>query len=180
MPLFDSDAERQRKESLKNLEDRRLRFAKELDERGIRPERMFFCAREDGSFVALARHEGRFVLIESPKFGTDADFRIDIQDSVKHEREDVFVKGSGLNGAFGFGEKGAKGFNLYVLDSDAQRVCIPVVFGRTSWLEAPYRKNPLLKLKRRRGDANVMWDFVPIDFSHLTKIENLLNDYYLK
>ena len=180
MPLFDSDAERQRKENLKNLEDRRLRFAKELDERGIRPERMFFCAREDGSFVALARHEGRFVLIESPKLGTDEDFRIDIQDSVKYEHEDVFIKGSGLNGAFGFGEKGAKGFNLYVFDSDGQKVFIPVVFGRTSWLESVYRKNPLLKLKRRRGDANVMWDFAPIDSGHLPKIEKILTDYYLK
>ena len=180
MPLFDSGAERQRKENLKKLEDRRLRFAKELDDRGIRPERMFFCAREDGSFVALARHEGRFVLIESPKFGTDADFRIDIQDSPKYEREDVLIKGTGLNGALGFGEKSAKGFNLYVLDSDGQRVCIPVVFGRTSWLEVPYKKNPLLKLKRRRGDANVMWDLTPIDHGQLAKIEEMLNSYYLK
>ena len=180
MPLFNSDAEKQRKEGLKILEDRRLRFAGELDARGIRPERMFFCSREDGSFAALARHEGRFVLIESPKFGEDADFTIDIQDSPTWEYEDVFIKGSGLNGAFGFGEKGAKGFNLYITRSDGTRAEIPVVFGRTSWLEAEYRKNPLLRQKRRRGNANVMWDLAPIDNSHLPRIEAILKEYYLK
>lgn len=180
MPLFNSDAERQRKESLKSLEDRRVRFAEALDAQGFRPERMFFCSREDGSFVALARHEGRFAMIESPKFGEDAEFLLDIQDSPQYEYEEVSIKGSGLNGAFGFGEKGARGFNLYVTSSAGERVPIPVVFGRTSWLEAPYKKNPLLKTKRRRGDANVMWDFVPIDFGHLKKIEAMLNEYYLK
>lgn len=180
MPLFNSDAERQRKENLKTLEDRRLRFAEQLDKQGICPERMFFCSREDGSFAALARHEGRFVLIDSPKFGTDADFSIDIQDAPKYEYEEVFIQGSGLNGAFGFGEKGAKGFNLSVVNSDGLSVVVPVVSGRNSWLEAAYRKNPLLKLKRRRGDANVMWDFAPIEPGHVKKIKALLEEYYLK
>ena len=180
MSLFMSDAERQRRENLKSLEDRRLRFAQQLEAQGFRPERMFFCSREDGSFVALARHEGQLALIESPKFGTDAEFLIDFQTSPQFSFEEVFVKGSGLNGAFGFGEKGAKGFNLNVVTSEGQDVQIPVVFGRNSWLETPYKKNPLLKLKRRRGDANVMWDLIPIESSQLSKIEKMLNEYYLK
>ena len=180
MPLFNSDAERQRKENLKTLEDRRIRFAEQLDKQGFRPERMFFCSREDGSFAALARHEGRFALIDSPKFGSDAEFWIDIQDSPKFEYEEVFIQGSGLNGAFGFGEKGAKGFNLTVVTGDGENVLVPVVSGRNSWLEAPYRKNPLLKTKRRRGDANVMWDFVPIEYGQIDKIKKILDEYYLK
>ena len=180
MPLFNSDAERQRKENLKTLEDRRIRFAEQLEAQGFRPERMFFCSREDGSFAALARHEGRFALIDSPKFGSDAAFCIDIQDAPKYEYEEVFIQGSGLNGAFGFGEKGAKGFNLTVITSEGLNVIVPVISGRNSWLEAPYRKNPLLKTKRRRGDANVMWDFAPIEYGQIDKIRKILDEYYLK
>ena len=180
MPLFNSDAEKQRKENLKLLEDRRLRFAERLDGQGICPERMLFCSREDGSFAALARHEGKLVLIDSPKFGTDEEFSIDLRDAPKYEYEEVFIQGSGLNGAFGFGEKGAKGFNLTITNHDGLNVLVPVVSGRNSWLEAPGRKNPLLKRKRRRGDANVMWDFIPIEPGQVKKIKSLLDEYYLK
>ena len=180
MPLFNSDAERQRKENLKSLEDRRIRFAEKLDAQGFRPERMFFCSREDGSFAALARHEGRFALIDAPRFGEDEDFTIDIQDAPRFEREDVFEQGTGMNGIFGFGTKGAKGFNLFVIASDGTRVKIPVVSGRNSWLETSFKKNPLLKLRRRRSDANVAWDLAPINPGDLDKIEAILNKYYQK
>lgn len=180
MSFFNSDAEKERKANLKKLEDRRIRFAEMLDAQGIRPERMFFCSREDGSFAALARHEGKLVLIESPKFGTEDDFTMELLDSPQCEYEDVFIQGSGLNGAFGFGEKGAKGFNLYVTNSAGARVLIPVIFGRNSWLEAPLAKNPLLRRKRRRGNANVMWDFVPLEGKSLQTIQKILDEYYLK
>ena len=81
MALFNSDSERQRKENLKRMEDERLRFAQEMDARGFRPERMFFCSREDGSFVALALHEGKLALIDAPKFGTDGKFTLDLLDA---------------------------------------------------------------------------------------------------
>lgn len=179
MPLFDSDAERLRKQNLKLLEDERLRFARDLEARNFRPERMLFCSREDGSFVALARHEGRTALIESPKFGQEGKFSLALLDDVQYEREEVFEKGTGLNGAFGFGTKGARGFNLHIFLDGGLRAVIPVVFGRNSWLEANYKRNPLLKTKRRRGDANVVWDFTPIDSTSLTKIEEILDSYYL-
>ena len=181
MPLFDSGAERQRKENLKTLEDKRVRFAQRLEAEGFRPERMLFCSREDGSFVALARHEGKLAIIESPKFGQEGDFTLDFLDAPTWEREEVYEKGSGLNGAFGFGVKGARGFNLYLTNSDGMPVLMPVIFGRNSWLEATScKRNPLLKAKRRRGDANVVWDFAPIDNVTLTKIEAMLREYYLQ
>lgn len=179
MPLFDRDAEKLRKDNLKNLEDRRVRFAEMLEEKGFRPERMFFCSSEEGRFVALARHNQQYAVIISPKFGEDGDFIFDLQDSLNYSREEVYEKGSGLNGAFGFGKKGAKGFTLRFSLSDGSEAVLPVVAGRTSWLEAPLKKNPLLKTKRRRGDANIIWDLMPIDPNQLSKIEALLQDHYL-
>lgn len=180
MPLFDRDAENLRKQNLKNLEDRRVRFAEELEKKGFRPERMFFCSSENGSFVALARHNDQCAVIVGPVFGTDEDFIFDLQESLEYSREDIFEKGTGLNGAFGFGKKGAKGFRLLIRLSDGRQVPMDVVAGRTSWIEVPYKKNPLIKTRRRRGDANVLWDLMPIDPGHLDKIEAALKNYYLR
>lgn len=179
MPLFDNNAEKQRKENLKLLEDRRVLFAAKLEKMNFKPERMLFCSCEDGSFTALARHNGKYAIVVGPAFGSDNDFIIEVQDALQVEREDVFEKGTGLNGAFGFGTKGAKGFNLFFTLSDGSVAKMPVVAGRTSWLECPLKKNPLLKTKRRRGNANVMWDLFPIDGNRMSKIDEALEGYYL-
>ena len=179
MPLFDSSAEKLRKENLKSLEDRRLRFAEDLQQKGFKPEKMLFCSTEGGQFVALARHNGKAAVVVSPVFGEEGEFVLECHDNLKCEKEDVFEKGSGLNGAFGFGKKGAKGFVLHIELSDGSVAHLHVVAGRTSFLETDYKHNPLLKTKRRRGDANIIWDLAPIDAGHLDKIENSLMNYYL-
>ena len=179
MPLFDQNAEKQRKENLKKLEDQRVRFAEKLEKMNFAPERMLFCSSEKGSFVALSRVNGKYAVIVAPAFGADDDFILDIQDSLQIEREDVYEKGTGLNGAFGFGTKGAKGFNLHITLTSGEVAKMEIVAGRTSWLEVPLKKNPLLKTKRRRGDANVIWDLMPIEPGSLVKIENALATYYL-
>ena len=179
MPLFDSNAEKLRKENLKSLEDRRLRFAEELQQKGFKPEKMLFCSTEGGQFVALARHSGKTAVVVSPVFGQEGDFVIEFHDALQWEKEEVFEKGSGLNGAFGFGKKGAKGFILHITLSDGSVAHLHVVAGRTSYLETDYKHNPLLKTKRRRGDANIIWDLAPIEAGHLDKIENSLLNYYL-
>ena len=181
MPLFNSDAEKQRKENLKSLEDRRLRLAEKLDQQGFRPEHMLLCSREDGSFAAMARHEGRFILIDSPRFGEDGEFTVITLDAPPaYERQDIFEKGTGLNGAFGFGTKGASGFILHLDIGEGLPVLIPVISGRNSWMEVSYKRNPLLSKKRRRGNANVMWDLTPIYLKDIEKIERMLLEYYLK
>lgn len=179
MPLFDQSAEKQRKENLKKLEDRRVCFAEKLDKMNFKPEQMIFFSTEEGGFTALSRFEGKYAVIVGPAFNSENDFVLDIQDKLQMEREDIFEKGTGLNGAFGFGTKGAKGFTLHITLNDGSIAKMPVVAGRTSWLEVPFKKNPLLKTKRRRGDANVIWDMMPIDPGVLSKIEDKLAKHYL-
>jgi hypothetical protein len=179
MSLFDTAAEKQRKENLRLLEDRRVLFAAKLEKMNFKPERMLFCSCEDGSFTALARVDGKFAVILGPVFGDDRGFELEIHDTLQAEREDIFEKGTGLNGAFGFGTKGANGYVLHITRYDGSTVPLCVVAGRTSWLETNYRKNPLLKTKRRRGNANVMWDLFPIDGNRMAKINEALDCYYL-
>ena len=69
--------------------------------------------------------------------------------------------------------------HLHITLSDGSVADMPVVAGRTSWMEASLRKNPLLKTKRRRGDANIVWDMMPIDPGHLSRIETLLAKHYI-
>lgn len=52
MPLFDNNAEKQRKDNLKKLEDRRILFAEKLEKMNFKPERMLFCSCDNGSFTA--------------------------------------------------------------------------------------------------------------------------------
>ena len=179
MPLFDTEGEKLRKLNLKNLEDQRVRFAEKLNNEGFKPERMLFCANEKGSFVALARVEGKYAVIVSPVFGQEGDFSLTIMDKLECRKEEVWQKGTGLNGMFGFGRKGARGFNVVITMPDGSEVELCAVAGRTSWLETDLRKNPLLKTKRRRGDANIIWDFAPFESSGVEKVTKVLDNYYL-
>ena len=179
MPMFDSDAEKLRKENLKSMEDRRLRFAEMLQQKGFKPERMLFCSTEGGQFVALARYNGKPAVIVSPIFGQEGDFLLDCHDPLQWEKEDVYEKGTGMNGIFGIGTKGARGFIVHLQLSNGEVAKLHVVAGRTSFLETDLKHNPLLKTKRRRGDANIIWDLSPIDVKHLDKIEDAVLNYYL-
>ena len=53
-----------------------------------------------------------------------------------------------------------------------------VLVNCTSAMEIEYKKNPLLMTKRRRGDANVMWDLKPIHMDHVMELKfNILTNY---
>ena len=179
MPLFDAEAEKLRKLNLKILEDKRVAFAEELAKKGFRPERMLFCANEIGSFVALARVDGKYAVITSPAFGQEGDFKLVIMDQLNIRQDDVFEKGTFLNGMFGFGKKGAKGVNVVIEMPDGSEEVLCCVAGRTSYLETNLKKNPLLQTKRRRGDANIIWDFAPFEVNAVDKVIKALQSYYL-
>lgn len=180
MSLFDNPTEAERKANLKALEDKRLRFAERLDKEGFAPERMLFCSDEVGSFTALAKHDGKLVVIAGATFGKDDDFRIYYLTEPNYTREDIAIKGTGLNGMFGFGTKAAKGFKLHFVFEDDSCADFDFVAGRTSCLDCRKgAKNPLLSLKRRRGDANVVWEFRPVESKDVDRAEHDLDTYYL-
>jgi len=180
MAFLYNDNEKIRKERLKSLEDRRLAFAEKLDQQGFKPEKMLFCSAENGSFAALARAGRKYAVVTSPVFNEDGgDFALYLMDEINYRREDLFIKAEGMGGIFGFGKKGAVGFGIVVTLPDESEVTLEFMAGRNSYLETNLKKNPLLSLKRRRGDANIMWDMTPIERSHLSKIETSLAEHYL-
>ena len=72
----------------------------------------------------------------------------------------------GLGGILGSGKKGGYGFRLIVTPEEGEPMEIELVSGLGTYLEIrPDKrvKNALLNPKRRRGNANGVWDFQPVE-----------------
>ena len=155
MGLFNSQEDIERKEKLKKLEDKRVAMAQRMAREGFAPEKMLFAQMENGGFTAICRFDSRFWLVVSPGFGTDDEYVFESCDAPDYTVQQVNVKPEGMGGMFGFGKKGETG-------ADAR---LPLIAGRNNWLECQLSKNPLLKTQCRRGNANLVWDFKPLDLS---------------
>ena len=66
MGLFSDPGDAERRENLKQLEDKRVAFAQALSNKGFKPERMLFAQTENGGFTAIARFGGKQWLVASP------------------------------------------------------------------------------------------------------------------
>ena len=166
MGLFSNKEEEvRRKRNLKELEDKRVRFAERLAAEGFRPEHCLFVQR-DGGFVAVARHGGALYFLTGPAPGAEEDFTLRRVGRARAYAEDVLIKSEGLGGILGFGKKGGYGFRLIVTPEEGEPMEIEMVSGLGTYLEIrPDKrvKNALLNPKRRRGNANVVWDFQPVE-----------------
>ncbi|MBR0367812.1 MAG: hypothetical protein IJH86_05395 [Clostridia bacterium] len=177
MGLFSDPGDAERREKLKQLEDKRLAFAQMLANRGFKPETMLFAQTENGGFTALAKFGGKQWLVISPGLGTDEDFRLETQARFDVRKEEILVKSEGMGGMLGFGKKGERGVDYVFALPDGGEAHLPFVFGRSCWAEYAFKKNPLLGLKRRRGNANVVWDLKPVDNTELDRIVALADSY---
>lgn len=178
MGFFSGPEEQARRANLKKMEDERLAFAQELNAKGFKPEMMLCAQAANGGLIAVCRFEGRQWLIVGPGFGTDEGFALEGYDRFDYRREDVEVKAEGMAGIFGFGKKAERGVEFVITRRDGSEARMPFVFGRNSWGEFKLAKNPLLALKRRRGDANVVWDLRPIETAEPGKILAVTEKYF--
>ena len=175
MSLFENPKEQERKEKLRQLEDKRLRFAQQMQRDGFAPETMLICSGERGGLFGLCREGGRVCLILGPDFGGEGEFVLERFDRLPARMEDYFEKSEGMGGFMGLGKRGAVGFRLIVERQDGE-LAIPYVSGLNCAAVYPLKKNPLLSVKRRRGDANVVWDLPPVDKRSLRMLERLVRE----
>ena len=175
MSLFNDPKELERKEKLRQLEDKRLRFAEGLQRDGFAPEKMLICSGERGGLFGLCREGGRVCLILGPDFGGEGEFVLERFDRLPARMEDYFEKSEGMGGFMGLGKRGAVGFRLIVERQDGE-LAIPYVSGLNCAAVYPLKKNPLLSVKRRRGDATVVWDLPPVDKRSLRMLERLVRE----
>ena len=178
MGFFNTPDEIERKSKLKKLEDKRVAFAQRMAREGFAPERMLFSQTDNGGFVALCRHAGKHCLIVSPGFGTDEAYSVDHLDALDFVEQRIHVQAEGMGGLFGFGKKGEEGVEFVIRRPDGSEVRMPFVAGHNSWLEASLAKNPLLKTQRRRGDANMVWDFKMLDMSTVSNAIKVAESYF--
>lgn len=176
--LFDSAEDHVRKTNLKKLEDKRVAFAQKLESQGFAPEDMLFSQNENGGFTAVCRHNGRNWLIIGPSFGTDEDFNLVDAGALEYRVQEVFNKAEGMGGIFGFGKKAEVGADFIITLPGGGEAKLSFVSGRNSWLRSNLKKNPLLKTRRRRGDANIVWDFRPLDRTELQAAMRAAQAYF--
>ena len=174
MGLFSNKEEEvRRKRNLKELEDKRVRFAERLAAEGFRPEHCLFVQR-DGGFVAVARHGGALYFLTGPAPGAEEDFTLRRVGRARAYAEDVLIKSEGLGGILGFGKKGGVGFKLVIVPEEGEPLEMELISGLGTYLEIrPEKraKNALLSVKRRRGNANIVWDFLPIERNALQPLQ---------
>ena len=178
MGLFNTPEDIERKANLKKLEDKRVALAQRLAREGFAPERMLLAQTENGGFVAVCRFEGQFWVIVSPGFGSDDEYIVEHFDAPDFTLHQVHVKAEGMGGLFGFGKKGEVGAEYAIRLRDGSEARLPLVAGRNGWLEVELKKNPLLKTQRRRGDANLVWDFKPLDLSTVDHALRVAEGYF--
>ena len=174
MALFQSENEIARKRRLKELEDKRLRFAKRMQQEGFAPERMLLLSTEKGGLAGLCRDRGQVCLIVGPDFGGEGEFVLERYDALPARREEFFQASEGLGGVFGLGKKGREGFYL-IIERESGALSVPFIVHLNSAMLCDAR-NPLLSVKRRRGDANVVWYMQPMDKRVLKKADRMLRE----
>lgn len=174
MGLFNDPGEAERKRRLKMMEDARLAFAQQMRQAGFAPEQMILTSTERGGLIGLSREGGELCLVIGPDFGAPEPFTLERCPLSGVRREAFFEAPEGLGGLLGLGKKGTKGFYL-VVDRGGIELSVPFIINRNSAAAFSYKRNPLLNPKRRRGDANVVWDLQPLDSKQLSKVERALS-----
>ncbi len=172
MGLFSSPEEDARKNNLKKLEDKRLRFLSGIQS----PGEMLLTITDRGSLRALGTIDGAPFAIIAPELSSEEEYRCVPLADCAYRKEPFFEPSTGLGGAFGFGKKGGVGFTI-VLETPQGEWEFPYVFKKSSCLICAPKKNPMLTPKRRKGDANPAWELPPIDRSGLKRIEAWLDDF---
>ena len=171
--ISNREAEALRKRNLQALEDKRMRFAEKLAAEGFAPESCLFVQRE-GGFVAVAQQNGELFLITGPAPGEEADFTLRRAGRARAYTEEILIKSEGLGGVLGFGKKGGVGFKLVIVPEEGEPLEMELISGLGTYLEIrPEKraKNALLSVKRRRGNANIVWDFLPIERNALQPLQ---------
>ena len=174
MGFFSGPEEDARRRKLTDMENKRLAFAGERARAGFAPERMLLLSTERGNLLGICRDGGALCLIVGPELGAEDDFVLWRLEHSRVRREEVIEPATGLGGALGFGTRGAFGF-VCTICADEGEFALPVVAHRGGALVCG-KKNPLLSVKRRRGDANVVWDIPPIERRRLDEIERELRE----
>ena len=174
MGFFSGPEEDARRRKLTDMENKRLAFAGKMARVGFAPERMLLLSTERGNLLGICRDGGALCLIVGPELGAEDDFVLWRLEHSRVRREEVIEPATGLGGALGFGTKGAFGF-VCTICADEGEFALPVVAHRGGALVCG-KKNPLLSVKRRRGDANVVWDIPPIARRRLDELERELRE----
>ncbi len=169
MALFDNTQEKQRKQNLMELENKRLAFARRLQEMGVQSDRAIY-AQAGGGFHGIAISGAQICYITGPAPGEDADFTVQVYPRVAINTEEILIPSEGMGGILGFGKRGGIGYKLNFVFPDGSVGDLEIISGLNCIFEHDKGGDPLFDAKRRRGDANFVWEFRPVDQSRVKQV----------
>lgn len=169
MGLFDSADEKKRKESLEALENKRLAFVSEMKALGIKSEAALY-GQTGGGFHGVIKSGDQIVYVTGPGPQEENAFAYAVHPGASVRVEEIVIPSDGLGGILGFGKKGGAGYRLALTFPDGTTGDIEIVAGQNCYFEQNNGVDPLFDEKRRRANANFVWDFKPVDKSLLNPI----------
>ena len=172
MGLFSTPQDKARKANLTALEDKRLRFLKDVQDFG----EMLLTITERGSLRGLGLVNQKPCAIIAPELGSEEEYQLIPLTGCTYRKEPFFEAGTGLGGAFGLGQKGGVGFTL-ILETEQGEWELPYIYHKSSCMICAPKKNPMLSGKRKKGDANPAWELPPIERKDLNEIEKWLDAF---
>jgi len=174
MGIFAPSNDAERKDNLKILEDKRVAFAKEFNKTGYKPIYTLYVQYE-GGFRGISKLENGFLVLFGPGPGSDEDFSFQFTPTLRAEFAEKVKRPEGMRGLLGYGKRGAYGYDMTLTLPDESTVVFDIMTGYTLYLKTGYAKDPLFKETRRRGNANIVWDFAPLDRKPLEKLRETLD-----
>ena len=169
MALFDTGVEKQRKENLKVLEEKRVAFAERLNKMGFQSDQSLY-SQMDGGFCGVVISKDQFLYITGPGPGDTADFSVKAYPALSMQIEDVLIPSEGMGGILGMGKRGGIGYNVTLIFPDGESGEFGFVSGRNYYFEHDHGKDPLFDTRKRRGNANFVWEFSAIESSKVNEI----------
>lgn len=172
MGIYDNISEKQRKDSLALLEDKRVAFAKKLADMGLTPGRALYVQCGGGFHGVVLSSRGILYLTGPGPMEQEDDFTVSVHNGVELSYEEVHIASQGLGGIFGFGKKGGVGFKLTLSFPDGSTGELELVSGQHTFMEVHKGKDPVFDQKRRRGFSNVVWEFKPLEPKHVQALRD--------
>ncbi len=158
MFLFHGNSrEKARIAALADLEEKRLAFAGEVRTLGLNRT---LLVEHAGGFIGVAKGDGgRIYAVSGPAPGSEDDFSLRPLINCRARVETRYEEPEGAGGYMGLGKKGGEVFRLVFSDAEGSSLLLEIMPDVTCFLFSP--GCPLADGRRRRNNANIVWDFRP-------------------
>ncbi|MHB8062621.1 MAG: hypothetical protein ACYDG2_08315 [Ruminiclostridium sp.] len=165
--LFNYAALRLRKQQLKDLEQKRVKFAMDMKAQGVIPDRVLYV-QKNGGFTGIGIDKTTLYVLTGPAPDDEAPFGIQAYKNFNAYMEEIYVEEDGLGGMFGFGKKGGNGWR-FIVSLPNDQIILEIIPNMTNILDVLAIDNRLFFIKEKQN-YNFVFDMIPRSMEECNKI----------